>query len=89
MSSPLVTVGIPCFNGARYLREALDSIRAQDHDNLEILIGDNASTDESLAIALEAEADDDRVTVMHSEENHGAAWNYNRLVDAAAGAYFK
>lgn len=89
VSSKLVTIGLPCFNGERYLKIALDSIRAQDHEPLEIIVADNASTDGSVEIAREAAAQDDRVTVLLSDRNHGAAWNYNRLVDAARGTYFK
>lgn len=89
VSSRLVTIGIPCFNGENHLQEALDSVRAQDHVDLEILVADNASTDSSRQIAEAAAAADERVTVLSAEENLGAAWNYNRLVDAASGEYFK
>jgi len=89
VSAPLVTIGIPCFNGADYLQDALDSIRAQDYTNLEILIADNASTDDSTTIAAAAAAADSRVGVLRSPENRGAAWNYNRLVESATGKYFK
>jgi len=89
VAAPLVTIGLPCFNGANHLQEALDALIAQDYDNLEILVADNASTDGSLDIARAAAAADHRVTLLESAENHGAAWNYNRLVEKASGDYFK
>jgi len=85
----MVTIGVPCFNGENYLQVALDSLRAQDYDNLEILVADNASTDASADIAAAAAAQDDRVRVLSAPENLGAAWNYNRLVAEAGGEYFK
>jgi len=85
----LVTIGVPVFNGENYLQVALDSLRAQDYENLEILVADNASTDASAAIAEAAAAQDARVKLLAAPENLGAAWNYNRLVEAASGEYFK
>ena len=46
-----VSVVIPCYNGARHLREALDSALAQTHGDVEILVADDGSTDDSVAIA--------------------------------------
>ena len=89
MSTSLVTVGVPCFNGENYLEVALDALRNQEHQNLEILVADNGSTDASVQIAAAAAEADERVKVLYSSENHGAAWNYNRLVEAANGVYFK
>ena len=47
--TPLVTVAIPTLNGADYIRETLMSLLAQDYPNLDILVSDNGSTDDSLA----------------------------------------
>ena len=89
MSTTLVSIGVPVFNGADYLESAIDALLAQTHQNLEILIADNASNDGSLEIAQRYARVDSRVRVLQAEENLGAAWNYNRLVDAASGPYFK
>ena len=89
MSKTLVTIGVPVYNGADYLEVAMDALLAQTHNNLEILIADNKSTDDSLAIAERYAQADDRVTVLSADENRGAAWNYNRVVEVASGSYFK
>jgi glycosyltransferase involved in cell wall biosynthesis len=62
---------------------------AQDFDDLEVIVADNASTDGTLEICRGIAAADPRVSILTSEHNRGAAPNFNRLVDAAKGAYFK
>ena len=49
--APLVTIGMPTYNGARYLAQSLDSLLGQDYPNWELLISDNCSTDETERIA--------------------------------------
>ena len=44
-SKPLVSIGMPVYNGEKYIRQALDSLLAQDYANFELVISDNASTD--------------------------------------------
>ncbi len=51
--SPLVTIGIPCFNSARWLRGAIQSALSQTHPAVEVIVVDDGSTDESPAIARE------------------------------------
>lgn len=89
MTAPRVTVGLPVFNGERYLRETIDSILAQDHADFELLVADNASTDGTLDLLEEYRRQDPRVRILPSDRNRGAAWNYNRLVDEARGELFK
>ena len=86
---PRVTIGLPVYNGAEFLAESIESVLGQTFGDLELLIADNASTDDSLAIAERYAAADPRVRILPSEENRGAAWNYNRLLDEAAGEYFR
>jgi glycosyltransferase involved in cell wall biosynthesis len=85
---PRVTVGVPVFNGARYLEETLSGLRAQTLTDLEVVVADNASTDGSLEIAERFAASDDRFHVLTSDRNRGVPWNFNRLVDAARGSAF-
>ncbi len=49
--SPLVSVIIPVYNGARFLREAIESVFAQQYEPIEVIVADDGSTDESAAIA--------------------------------------
>jgi glycosyltransferase involved in cell wall biosynthesis len=87
--APKVSIGLPVHNGARYVRETMDSILSQDYADLELIIGDNGSTDATPSICREVAASDDRVRYLRSDENLGASWNFNRLVAEARGEYFK
>jgi hypothetical protein len=87
--SPRVSIGLPVFNGERFLVEAVESILAQHEDDLELIIADNASTDATPDICREFVARDRRVRYVGSDRNRGIAWNFNRLVDLAQAPYFK
>ena len=86
--TPRLTVGLPTFNGERYLAEAIVSTLAQDFGDFELLVADNASTDGSREIVERFAREDRRVRLLSSERNRGAAWNFSRLLDEARGRYF-
>jgi glycosyltransferase involved in cell wall biosynthesis len=86
---PLVSVLVPTFNGARFLDETLLSIRRQTYRNLQILIRDDCSTDDTLAIARQNAAEDARIQVIEVEENRGGVMNYIALGELAEGEYVK
>ena len=65
--TPLVTIAVPTLNGTDYLRETLTSLLAQDYPNLDILVSDNGSTDDSLALASAVAQDDRRVRFRRNE----------------------
>jgi glycosyltransferase involved in cell wall biosynthesis len=89
MSSPLVSIGLPVYNGARFLRQALDSLLAQDYTDFELIISDNASTDATPQICADYAARDPRFRYFRAEENRGAVWNHRRVVELARGPFFK
>ncbi|HWL68933.1 MAG TPA: glycosyltransferase family 2 protein [Geminicoccus sp.] len=86
---PLVSVGIPVFNGENYLDEAIRSVRSQTLTDLELVIADNASTDRTEQICRDHAAEDPRIVYLRNERNLGAIPNYNRTFDQARGRYFK
>jgi glycosyltransferase involved in cell wall biosynthesis len=86
---PKVSVGMPIFNGERFLNSAIESILNQDEPNLELILADNASTDATADICRYYESADSRVRFVTSDRNRGVAWNFNRLVDLARAKYFK
>ncbi len=86
---PRVTVGLPVYQGAQYIDEAIRAVRAQTYRDLELVISDNGSTDCTEAICRRHAAEDPRVSYYRSPVNRGASWNYNRLVELAQGEYFK
>jgi hypothetical protein len=85
---PLVTLGVPVYNGEAHLAEALQSLLDQDYPALEILISDNASTDGTEAICRAFAARDGRIRYTRLAENLGAKCNFERLVEEARGIYF-
>lgn len=86
---PAITIGMPVYNGGRFLEEALRSILSQTCSDFELIVSDNASTDDTVAIAQRLAAGDARVTVKRNPVNVGAAPNYNGLVEIARGRFFK
>ena len=86
---PNLSIGLPVFNGEKYLRQAIDSILFQTYSDFELIISDNASVDKTEDICREYVKLDDRVSYYRSEKNHGAAWNWNRVFKLSSGVYFK
>jgi glycosyl transferase family 2 len=85
---PLVSIGVPVFNGALYLPLALDSLLSQDYPNVELIVSDNASTDATEEISRSYAKRDARVRYHRAERNMGAVWNFNRVFELAGGEYF-
>lgn len=83
---PVVSVVVPIFNVAKYLRQAVDSIINQTYKNLEIILVDDGSTDESGAICDEYAAHDSRIVVIHNK-NGGLGIAYNTGIRRATGKY--
>lgn len=86
---PRVSIGVPVYNGEKYLARALDSLLAQDFADFEIIICDNASTDATGDIAEAYAQRDPRVHYHRNRENLGLAGNFNRTFELARGEYFK
>ncbi|MBT8763359.1 glycosyltransferase family 2 protein [Desulfohalobiaceae bacterium Ax17] len=84
----LVSIGMPVYNGERYIRRALDSLLAQDYKNFELIISDNASEDATQEICLDCAATDRRIRFYRNEKNMGAVWNFNRVFKLSNGKYF-
>jgi len=86
---PRVSIGLPVFNGERFVEETLDALLRQTYTDFELVIADNASSDRTREICLAAAARDPRVWYAGSETNRGATWNFNRAFTLATGEYFK
>lgn len=87
--APVVTIGLPVYNGEEYLRESLDALLAQTFEDFELVISDNASTDSTPEILAEYAARDDRIRLVRQPVNVGAGPNHNLLVPLARGEFFK
>ena len=76
--SPRISVCVPTYNNGRYLREALDSILGQSLQEFEIIVSDDASTDDTPAIV--AQVRDERLRYVRQARNVGIAENRNRCL---------
>ena len=85
-SNPLITVGVACYNIENYIGRCLDSVLAQTYRNLEIIVVDDGSTDQSGSICDAYAARDPRIRVIH-QENRGLGGARNTVIRAATGAY--
>lgn len=83
----MVSICVPTYQGAAWIRETLAAALAQDYPNFEVVVSDDASTDGTAALA-EA-LGDPRVRVVRSENRRGIAVNWNRSIKAAKGEYIK
>jgi glycosyltransferase involved in cell wall biosynthesis len=85
--SPLVSVCVPTYNGARHVVEAVASVLAQTHEHLELLVRDDGSDDET--VELVRSFDDPRIIVARNERNLGPGRNWNRMLGDVRGRYVK
>jgi glycosyltransferase involved in cell wall biosynthesis len=89
MSESLVSVCLPVYNGARYLAESIESVLAQTHTNLELLIADDGSTDDTADLCMKYAQRDKRIKFWRNETNLGLFANYNRCMESARGTFIK
>jgi glycosyltransferase involved in cell wall biosynthesis len=82
---PRVSVCIPSYNAARFLAAAIDSVLAQTFADFELVVSDDASTDDTAAVL--ARYADPRLRVVRAEDRLGQAGNWNRCVELARGEY--
>lgn len=86
---PLVSVCIPTYNGTKYLRPCLDSVAAQTLHDLEILVIDDCSTDNTASIAEEYAEHDSRFRIVVNNKNLGLVGNWNKCIRLARGEWLK
>jgi glycosyltransferase involved in cell wall biosynthesis len=85
---PKVSVIVPIYNQAQFIRETVDSVLSQNYDNLELVLSDDGSTDGTSELLREYQAwDPQRVKVIAAERNTGIAGAFNRGLDAHTGQY--
>jgi glycosyltransferase involved in cell wall biosynthesis len=85
---PKVSVGLPVFNGERYLEKAIGTILAQTFTDFELIISDNASTDRTGEICRDYQSRDSRIRYYRNDVNIGGANNWNFAFRKARGGYF-
>jgi glycosyltransferase involved in cell wall biosynthesis len=87
--APRLSIGLPVYNGERYLGEAIDALLAQTYRDFELIISDNGSTDGTANIALAYAARDSRIRYVRNERNIGGSRNHERVFELARGELFR
>jgi glycosyltransferase involved in cell wall biosynthesis len=85
---PLVTIGMPVRNGGQQIKVAIDSLLAQTHRNIRLVISDNCSTDDTAAICREYAQRDSRVVLHEQAQNLGICGNFRFVLMQSRSDYF-
>ena len=88
MNYPYVSVGIPVYNGDKYLKKALTSITFQSYKNLEIIISNNCSTDNSLKIIEYFKNLDERIKIYNQPKKLSMMDNFRFVLEKSKSNYF-
>jgi glycosyltransferase involved in cell wall biosynthesis len=86
---PAVSIGVPVYNGERFLEESLSSLANQTFTDFEVVISDNASTDATEQICRDFARSDERFKYFRNEVNQGISYNWNRVFELASAPLFK
>src|SRR5262249_46193472 len=83
---PKLSIGLPVYNGERFLPKSLDHLLGQTFSDFEIVVNDNASTDRTSQICREYALRDPRIRYFRNDQNMGAIANFNRTFELSAAA---
>jgi len=87
--NPLVSICIPTYNGAKYLQEALDSVKQQTYTNIEVVVSDDASKDGTLAIINQFKSEVDFPVYVYNHTPNSIGANWNNCIKYSHGKYIK
>jgi glycosyltransferase involved in cell wall biosynthesis len=88
LNKPAVSIGMPVYNGERYIAEAINSILNQTFENFELIISDNASTDGTELICIEFAKNDNRIRYVRQPFNMGSLSNFRFVLEQAQAPFF-
>ena len=88
-TTPRLTIGLPVYNGEKYVAESIEALLGQSFTDFELIISDNASTDGTGDISRRYEKQDSRVRYFRQPQNIGLAPNHNFVAEQARGELFK
>ncbi|WP_433167842.1 glycosyltransferase family 2 protein [Kribbella sp. CA-247076] len=86
---PRLSIGLPVYNGEKYLAESLDALLGQSYGDFELVVSDNASTDGTEEICRDYLARDSRISYYRQPVNIGATPNHNWTFEHSGGELFK
>ena len=85
---PLVSIGLPVYNGEKYIERAIKALLCQTFENYELIISDNYSSDQTSDICQVYCRADHRIQYIRQSQNRGAVFNFQYVLDKAKGKYF-
>lgn len=88
MTEPLVSIGIPLYNDSAYVKRTVDSALAQSYRNIEIIVSDNHSSDETYQVLKSQYGEVANVKLFRQPKNIGPNANFEFLMNAAQGEFF-
>ncbi len=89
MNTPLVSICIPTYNGQEYILQCIESAINQAYKNIEILVVDDNSNDNTCQLIKGFNTNDNRIKLIQNEKNLGLVGNWNKCIDAAKGEWIK
>jgi len=87
-NQPLVSIGIPTYNRAALLKRSIESALNQDYKNIEVIVSDNASTDETESVCRFYCDKDTRLKYVRHSKNRGPSANFSDVLKNASGQFF-
>jgi glycosyltransferase involved in cell wall biosynthesis len=87
-SNPLISIGMPVFNGGASFANTLTKMLDQTYQNIELIVSDNCSTDETQKICESFTSKDLRIKYFRQSENRGVGHNFRFVLEQARGKYF-
>lgn len=88
VKNPKISIGLPIYNGEKFLRKRIENLLSQTFTDFELIISDNASTDNSINICKEYMKKDSRIKLYEQDHNIGQFNNYNFVLEKSSGKYF-
>lgn len=88
LHKPLVSIGMPVYNEERYIRQSIEALLAQDYENIEILISDNGSTDNTGQICSDISSSSSNIIFNRFDKNVGITKNFNYVLENSTGEFF-
>ena len=87
MTVPLVSIALPVYNGEKWLEQAISTLIKQSYENVEIIIADDCSADNSQRICKQYAEKYSQITFIQNETNLGAQGNFEKILNLCSGKY--
>ena len=87
-NEPIITIGLPTYNGEKTISRTIDSVLSQTITNFKLIISDDGSTDSTLKICREYEQNNNRIKFIQKNKPHGWIWNFIFLAEKSNTKYF-